>query len=92
MSQDQFLAIPTMLHQSNNETHISRGQIDYDSLYKVKPILNLIIEFLNIIHHTFFYLKTFPRLGSVKAYAVGMMNNVQKLNNCIHIHTINTNF
>jgi hypothetical protein len=66
MSQDQLLEIHTMLHPNNNETHILRGQTDYVPLYKMKPILNSIIEFLEIIHYPFINLKTkFLRLDSV---------------------------
>jgi hypothetical protein len=40
MSRDRFLAILTMLHVNNNETHIPRGQPGYDPMHKVQPILN----------------------------------------------------
>jgi hypothetical protein len=85
MSHDQFLEIHTMLHPNNNET-----QTDYVPLYKMKPILNSIMEFLDIIHYPIFNLKTFLRLDSVphpqvEAYLVWTMDNVQKLNNCTDI-------
>jgi hypothetical protein len=49
MSQDRFLAILTMLHVNNNETHIPRGQSGYNPMHKVHPILNaLTTRFQNV--------------------------------------------
>jgi hypothetical protein len=49
MSRDTFLAVLTMLYLKNNDARAARGQPDYDSLFKIRPVINkLITQFQDV--------------------------------------------
>lgn len=39
----RFQALMTMLHFNNNENHIPRNQPGFDTLFKVRPVLNTVL-------------------------------------------------
>lgn len=44
MSLKRFLSILRFIHLNNNLTMTKRGHVDYDKLYKMRPLINKLNE------------------------------------------------
>jgi len=43
MFRDRFLALLTMFHFNNNDAKVARGQLGYDPLFKIRPVIDTLV-------------------------------------------------
>ena len=50
MSRNRFEMILSFLHFANNDNYIERGQAGYDKLFKIPPIIDLVIPQFSAVY------------------------------------------